>query len=115
VIRPHEADVDHFIPWSRTPNNAVENLVVADRRANGDKSDHLAAAALVLRWRNRNAHWAGSLRNLAAANRWDTAPVETLGVARALYLGLAPSNLLWAGPRQFVPADVVALRKALVA
>ncbi len=34
--------VDHFLAWSRWPNDAIENLVLADR-CNGAKSDHLAA------------------------------------------------------------------------
>jgi hypothetical protein len=25
---------DHFIPWSRHPDNGIENLVVTDRRCN---------------------------------------------------------------------------------
>jgi hypothetical protein len=35
-------EVDHFIPWSRYPRNLVHNLVLADRRCNGAKSDVLA-------------------------------------------------------------------------
>lgn len=42
-LRPSEADVDHFVPWSRSPLNAIENLVVADRRINKDKRDQLLA------------------------------------------------------------------------
>jgi 5-methylcytosine-specific restriction endonuclease McrA len=45
-LRPH---VDHFIPWSRYPNDAIENLVVAHERCNGRKSDFLAASDHVAR------------------------------------------------------------------
>ncbi len=38
------AEVDHFVPWARYPNNAIENLVVAHERCNGYKRDFLAAA-----------------------------------------------------------------------
>src|SRR5213592_5079376 len=38
-------DVDHFIPWSRYPDDGLENLVVAHARCNAQKSDFLAAAA----------------------------------------------------------------------
>ena len=34
-------EVDHFLAWSRWPNDAIENLVAADH-CNGAKSDHLA-------------------------------------------------------------------------
>jgi hypothetical protein len=46
-LRPH---VDHFIPWSRYPNDAIENLVVAHERCNGRKSDFLVASGHVARW-----------------------------------------------------------------
>src|SRR6266480_6864612 len=38
-------DVDHFIPWSRYPDDGLENLVVAHARCNAQKRDFLAAAA----------------------------------------------------------------------
>src|SRR5207244_12917024 len=47
---PH---VDHFIPWSRYPDDGLENLVVAHARCNAQKSDFLAAAVHVDHWRAR--------------------------------------------------------------
>ena len=44
------AEVDHFIPWSRYPRNLVHNLVVTDRRCNSDKSDVLAGDEHRSRW-----------------------------------------------------------------
>jgi 5-methylcytosine-specific restriction endonuclease McrA len=114
-LRVAEADVDHFVPWSRSPVNAIENLVVADRRANNNKSDRLAAAHLVARWRQRNQRLVGELARVAVANRWESAPSQTLGVARAVYFGLGPSNLLWSPPNVFVPTDVALLRTSLAA
>jgi hypothetical protein len=112
---PAEADVDHFIPWSRSPLNAVENLVVADRRINNNKRDHLAAADHVVRWRERNGTHRTALAGIAEANRWQTAPTAALGVARALYLVLSSTNPLWSGPDAFVNADLAALRAVLAA
>jgi 5-methylcytosine-specific restriction endonuclease McrA len=112
-IRPTDADVDHFVPWSRSPLNAVENLVVADHRVNGNKSDHLAAAEHVVRWQERNRALRDELVGVAAANRWETGHTQALGVARALYLVLDSSNLLWSAPNTFVQADVATLRTAL--
>jgi 5-methylcytosine-specific restriction endonuclease McrA len=114
-LKPSEADVDHFVPWSRSPVNAVENLVVADRRANNSKRDHLAAAVHVQRWRERNLRLAGELGQLASAQMWETAPASTLGVARALYFALTSTNLLWSAPNLFVPTDVALLKSALAA
>lgn len=42
--------LDHFIPWRRISNDAVENLVPSCRRCNGAKSVHLSEHALVRRW-----------------------------------------------------------------
>jgi 5-methylcytosine-specific restriction endonuclease McrA len=112
-LRPAQADVDHFVPWSRSPLNAIENLVVADRRINNDKRDHLAGAEHVARWRCRNDGVAADLVTIARANRWDSAPAQTIGVARALYFALGETNLLWAGPGRFVPTDVPRLRTVL--
>jgi hypothetical protein len=112
-VRPSDADVDHFVPWSRSPLNAIDNLVVADRRVNGNKRDHLAAADHVQRWRDRNHRFDGELKQIAEANRWEYLPRPTLGVARALYFALSPNNLLWSGPDAFVPTDLVLLRSAL--
>jgi hypothetical protein len=95
--------------------NAVENLVVAHRRVNNNKRDHLAAAHLVARWRERNQRVASELTGVAAANRWESAPTQTLGVARALYFALSPSNLLWSSLDVFVPTDVALVRTVLAA
>jgi 5-methylcytosine-specific restriction endonuclease McrA len=114
-LRPSDADVDHFVPWSRSPVNAIENLVVADRRANNSKRDHLAAADHVLCWRERNGSLESDLTAIAARHRWESSPSSTLGVARALYLALSPTNLLWSAPGVYVPTDVTLLRAALVA
>lgn len=103
------------MPWSRSPLNAVENLVVADRRVNNRKRDHLAAAPLVERWRSRNREQGDVLAGIAAANRWETAPAQTLGVARALYLALDDRALLWVPPDGFAPADPERLHRALAA
>ena len=113
--RVTEADVDHFVPWSRSPVNAVENLVVAGRRANNSKRDHLAAAELVHRWREHIRQGAADLAEVAGSNRWETAPGPTLGVARSLYFALSPSNLLWTPSGVFVPADLPLLRDVLAA
>lgn len=93
--------MDHFVPWSGSPVNAVENLVVSDRRANRNKRNDLAAAENVQRWRERNQRLVGDLERIATAHRWESAPTQTLGVARALYVALHPAkpNLLWSAPR----------------
>ncbi len=43
--------VDHVVPWSRTHNDAVQNLVLTDAECNAVKSDLPISAALARRWR----------------------------------------------------------------
>lgn len=47
--------VDHFIPWSRWPNDAVENLVIAHASCNSHKSDHIPGPLPLERWVERLA------------------------------------------------------------
>jgi len=42
ALLTQKCQVDHFLAWSRWPNDAVENLVLADQ-CNAAKSDHLVA------------------------------------------------------------------------
>ena len=63
------SEVDHFIPWSRWPNDAIENLVLADA-CNNHKRDHLAAADHAQRWANRLATQSADLAAIASAASW---------------------------------------------
>ncbi len=99
---PRTPELDHFLPWSRWPNDAVENLVAADR-CNGFKSDHLVAGVHLARWIERLAHPA-PLHDLAAATRWDTDPARSGALVRSTY-GLLPNGTpLWRRQRDFEPA-----------
>ncbi len=49
-----QAEVDHFIPWSRYPTDLGHNFVIAHSGCNGRKSDLLAALPHLERWRQRN-------------------------------------------------------------
>jgi 5-methylcytosine-specific restriction endonuclease McrA len=50
---PPKCDVDHFIPWSRHPDNTLDNLVAAHTGCNSAKSASLAAAPHLRRWVER--------------------------------------------------------------
>ncbi len=102
-------EVDHFIPWARYPNIAVENLVVADGRCNSAKRDFLAAESHVRHWRERNARSPGHLSRLADGLTWETRPDETLGIARGICLRWPPRARLWVREREFCLADRDAL------
>jgi 5-methylcytosine-specific restriction endonuclease McrA len=97
-------EVDHFLPWARWPNDAIENLVLADR-CNGSKSDHLAAAVHVEHWAGRLHAAAGDLREIASDARWDSDAGRSLAHARSTYTLLAVGTPLWLRGRDFVAAD----------
>jgi hypothetical protein len=98
-------DVDHFIPWSRYPDNGLENLVVADRGCNGAKRDHLAAPDHLARWLERSQQQASDLEAIAQRAAWDRHPERSRGVARSIYLRLPEDVRLWRLGREFVLAD----------
>lgn len=105
--------VDHFLPWARFPNNAVENLVVASPRANSDKRAFLVAPDHLRRWRERNVSFGGDLTGIATSARWETRPAETANVARAVYLRLPDGVALWVNGTEFVPSVHAELASAL--
>ena len=111
------ADVDHFVPWARWPDNGIENLVVAHPGCNNSKRDFLAASRHLAAWLARGEPGSAAARTLrdASANLgWETHPERTLSVARAIYLRVPPAARLWLARDAFEPADPGAL-KALLA
>jgi hypothetical protein len=105
-------EVDHFIPWSRYPDNGIENLVVAHRRCNHAKLDHLAAADHVTRWVDRADRYASDLAAIAHRRDWDRHPERSISVARSIYLRLPPDARLWLARETFVPTSRSELRAA---
>jgi len=111
--RRRAAEVDHFLPWSRHPDNALHNLVVADAACNGDKRDFLASARHVGRWRERNGSGQAALADLARGLDWEAGSERILGTARAVYAQVPEDGRLWEAPRTFVAPDRGALARAL--
>jgi HNH endonuclease len=108
IRRPDAADVDHFLPWSRFPDNGIENLVVADRLCNQYKKDFLAGTSHLVRWRTRfdaTSPDGPQVMLLAELTGWDSHPDKTFSAARAIYLRLPTDALLWHRLREFVTPD----------
>ncbi len=99
---PH---VDHFVPWSRHPDNGLDNLVVAHQQCNISKSDHLAAAGHVARWSQHLAEHESDLAVAASELGWERDPPRTINVARAIYARLPEDVRLWQGKGEFVGLD----------
>ena len=110
------AEVDHFIPWARYPDDGLDNLVVADRRCNGHKRAFLAAVGHVVRWAPRvepESPESQRLQEIAQQHSWARHPDRTFSVARAIYLGLPGDARLWLRAREFVSVDRPELVRAL--
>jgi hypothetical protein len=108
-----DADVDHFLPWSRHPDNGLDNLVAAHGRCNGQKSASLAGLDHLEHWLARNED--DRLSVVAEHARWPRRPERTLAAARAAYLVLWPSTMLWTEDGSFEPFDPDRARRLFAA
>jgi 5-methylcytosine-specific restriction endonuclease McrA len=97
-------EVDHFVPWARHPNDAIENLVAAHSSCNGAKSDHLAATGHVVRWVERSETDANLLAEIATTKSWRSELQTSLSVARGIYLRIPDDTRLWQGGKSFETA-----------
>jgi 5-methylcytosine-specific restriction endonuclease McrA len=111
------ADVDHFLPWSRHPDDGIHNLVAAHPACNNRKRDFLAADEHVAAWseRFRRPDLVAALEGIAVSRRWAAQPERTLSVARAVYLRLPEDARLWRLGEEFVPPVRARLEAALAA
>jgi hypothetical protein len=105
-------EVDHFVPWARWPNDAVENLVVADA-CNNHKRDHLAAAHHALRWSERAVATSEDLAELASATNWTSDPQRTLAIGRSSYFHLPSGTPLWWRAGTFTDDDPKSIAASL--
>jgi hypothetical protein len=96
--------VDHFLAWSRWPNDAIENLVLADR-CNRDTSDHLVTADHLSRWRHRLNDSSSALCRAATTAKWRSDPHRSVALVSNTYSHIAPGTPLWRHGRAFDFAD----------
>lgn len=101
-LQPRAVEVDHFIPWSRIPNDALGNLVLADSRCNNSKRNHYADIPLLVRWATRPAT---PLEELAAARGWPLQVEQSHSIARGLYAQLPVQQNVWVAPGVFTVLD----------
>lgn len=101
-------EVDHFVAWSRHPNDDIYNLVAAHRDCNQDKSHHLAAAEHVRNWLERFKSDRRRQRFDEIASELDIPANRqtSLAIGRSTYLPVPDGTPLWLeGTSEFVPAD----------
>lgn len=114
---PSGGEVNHFVPWSRYPDDALDNFVVADMRCNAAKSNSLAATDHLRRWTQRfeeSSRAFGQLDDLAGQTAWQRHAERTLNVARAIYMRLPKDARLWFRGRQLLAPEPAKIARALV-
>jgi 5-methylcytosine-specific restriction endonuclease McrA len=107
------ADIDHFIPWARHPDNGIDNLVAAHSTCNNHKRDSLAATSHLKRWIDRNEGQGSELAAIAANTKWSHLPDRTLGAARSTYRWLPERTSLWVREWEYEPLNRTTVQKLL--
>ena len=107
------ADVDHFIPWSRYPDDGLDNLVAAHPKCNNSKRDFLAAAEHVEHWKARAKSHGTEFAALSTTISWPRDGDRTRSVATAIYSGLPATSRLWSAPSVFGPNERARILAAL--
>ena len=104
------ADVDHFVPWSRHPDNLLDNLVVAHPACNNAKRASIASHRHLEAWVARSADVA--LEEVAAV--WPRNRERSLGAVTSTYLWLPPETPLWLRKDEYERVDPALVRELLV-
>jgi hypothetical protein len=106
--------IDHFIPWARWPNNAIENLVLTDS-CNTHKRDYLPSLAHVDRWAHRLATHHAVLAGIADTCHWESDPKRSLALARSCYAHLPAGTPLWSSTDRFTEDEPARITDRLTA
>ncbi len=101
-------DVDHFLPWSRHPDNTLDNLVAAHATCNKAKSASLAGVDHLDHWLKRFSPGPESdvLRSVEENTQWPRRSERVLSSARAMYLWLPEGAMLWRERSVYDEVDV---------
>ena len=92
-------EVDHFVPWSRSGDDGLDNLVVACARCNGEKSATLASSDHLAELLLRNRQHDRDLGAIASERQWPRHPPRTAAVVSSAYLRGGGERPLWGWER----------------
>ncbi len=106
-LKNEKGEVDHFIPWARYPNDLGHNFVLAHRRCNNSKKDHLAALYHRDHWFEQNIVNNSALITEQFGRYFVCNSRRSASIASWAY-DLAASNhsLLWERGRVFTPFGI---------
>ena len=88
-------EIDHFIPWSYSGDDGLDNLVAACHRCNNSKRATLAGPDHLAHIIQRNRAWNHDLAALSTERRWPRDPDRTQRIARGAYLHSPGERPLW--------------------
>lgn len=103
------AHVDHFVPWSVTGDDGLDNLAASCSSCNLGKGALLAGARHVESLVARNVTYDGDLRSLGEERRWPRDEERSAALRRTAYLRSPDARPLW------TPEGVVPLGRARAA
>ena len=102
----HEADVDHFVPFSIYPRDLMHNFVLAHPACNRSKSDTLGARQHLENWLEQITRHDDALREIGEAAGRITEPTSCLAVARWGYANaLTGGAQAWLRARTYEPVN----------
>lgn len=102
-------EVDHFVPWSRSGDDGLDNLVAACRRCNGSKSATLAGSYHLEALLHRNETWTQDLAAIAQERQWPRHADRTSRVIRSAYLTGSVERPIWRWNRSTKTYELAAL------
>lgn len=88
-------EIDHFIPWTYSGDDGIDNLVAACHRCNNSKRATLAGPGHLAEIIRRNQTWDQDLAALSVERRWPRDPDRTHRITRAAYLRSPGERPLW--------------------
>ena len=90
-------EVDHFLAWSRYPDDGLDNLLLAHATCNRQKQHFLADLDFARRWELRSRERSDDLDQVADATGWARDRGRTFGVVAGVYQAVPEGVRLWAG------------------
>lgn len=104
-----QCQVDHFLPWSRYPDDCLDNLLLAHGRCNLNKFNFLADLDFGRHWQERSMEQNARLDEIAGETRWPRDRARTFGVVASVYQRVPDGIRLWAGVDRLRRVDVADL------
>lgn len=110
-----ERQIDHFVPWSHSGDDGIDNLVAACRRCNLGKRATLAGPGHLAALLERNRRWTADLSSIAETKRWPRDPARTAAIVRTTYLRSADDRPAWHVRDGMTTVDRLGLHRSAIA